>query len=151
MERNDPGTPSLALLGALLFYGLAFVEHRAGVLSTVAICLMTFATMFLLYGTIGLLSVWLEGRELKPEPRRTSAGRGALAVGLGLAGILVCLAGLFTRVILAELAGAPVDGAREGGLAGGMFFVIALLAVLYRRAFIPGEVLAEDARSEVPW
>lgn len=160
VERNDPGGPLAALLGAAVFfwgarvYGIWIVGRGPGgpvPLSVVQIGLMAFSMLCLVYGSIGLVSVWLEGRELRPGMRRPRAGRGILAAGLLGVALLVAAAGFFSGLIIGDLKTGRSHPERDGLMAGVIFLLGAFLLVFYRRFFMDEVAEADDERSEVPW
>ena len=160
MYRNGRYIPFLALCGAAALFFAAYLdqrhlEQRAGMvpeaLSVGQIGMMAFAALFLVYGAIGYISIWLEGTELRPMRRKKSPGVAPVIAGILLSAFLAALAGSFARLIYTELVTAFVSPSLEGAMAASIFIVAALLLLLYRKYFIEDEVLVEDERGEVPW
>jgi hypothetical protein len=157
MKRNDAGTP----FAAMLFAGLLLAAARmgalrglgptAGHLTVFQVGALTFAVVLLVYAAIGLLSVGLEGRELRPGMHPAPGGRGALAAVLLLCVALVSAAGLLVHTVFFELLHRAADPRLEGGLLGSLFGLAAVLLAVVGRSFLRREALLEDARSEVPW
>jgi hypothetical protein len=160
MHRNDPGGPLAALIAAVAFfwgariYGTLVVGAAPGEpvpLSVFQIGLMALGILLVIYGIIGLVTIWLEGRELQLGRRRARPGRVAFTVGLVLVAILVAASGLFAGIIGEDLHAVRAHPAREGLLAGIIFLLAALVLAFYRRFFMDDVVEADDERSEVPW
>ena len=105
----------------------------------------------LVYGCVGMLSVWIEGTALRPGVQRATEGFVPLLVGLVLGLTIAVLAALLVRVIRARLHGEPVAALTEGGILGGIFLVCAAMLAVYRKYFVPDQVVVEDEDSEVPW
>lgn len=122
------------------------------------IFLGTFVILLLSYGIMGLYSVWVEGEELKPGVHLVRSN------GLAMFGILasmlmvVLCSVLFVRQILEgigqqglALEPKPINVTAEGFLAGGIFLFLAFALMLYKKFFMDGEALVEEASGEFPW
>lgn len=168
MNRNDATIPWLSLLTAglfslVLFYSfsthpppdpaatliprLAFVPAH---LHRYEIFLISMTMILAIYGIHGLVSVWLEGRELEPGRRPAKNSNWAFWA------ILACLSGVLALAVafagaIAEGLRAGPDTVREGFLMGGVLLLFALALALYKRHFLPDEVLVEEPDSDVPW
>ncbi|GHF55969.1 cytochrome c6 [Deinococcus metalli] len=121
------------------------------------IFLATFIMVLLTYGVIGLYSVWAEGMELHPgihKVRSTPLAVLGMVVTLALT---VLFSVLFVHQMVVDYAG---WGAREavmpnvtaeGFYAAMIVLTLALAIGLYKKFFMDGEVLVEDASGEFPW
>ncbi len=110
------------------------------------IALIAWGFLLALYGVQGVLSVWLEGRELVPGPtERPPEPVWSLIAALGLAALVMAWAIKF----MGELATAPP---RQLALDAGVLFLgLALMLVLYRRYFITHEAVTQDRDDGIPW
>lgn len=155
MDRNDPLVPYYALVLAAAAYLATWLYGRhlgaQPALSVGQIGLMAFGTLLLVYGAIGLVSVWFEGRELRPGRRVPSRGVVPTFVGFVLATGAAVLSGMFVRVIAHGLATETSTPRVEGVVAGGLFLCAAALLVLYKKYFVEDEVTTDAYDSEVPW
>lgn len=121
------------------------------------IFLVTFIMLLLTYGIIGLYSHWAEGAELKPGIHKVrSTPLVMVAMIASLSGVLLFSA-LFVRQILTSIAGmnatpplAPQVTA-EGFYAAMVVLLLALVLGIYKKYFMDGEVVVEDAGGEFPW
>lgn len=121
------------------------------------IFLATFIMILVSYGIIGLYSYWAEGEELKPGFHHVRATPVAM---LGMAGTILStliFSILFIRQMNIDFQGwaakTPVmpNVSREGFYAAMIIFSLAASLALYKRYFMDGEVLVEDATGEFPW
>lgn len=160
MFRNDTLVPFFALLFGVALGLMAYLDGRHITqlakaapkdLSVGQIGLVAFGMVLVVYGLIGLLSVWLEGEELRPGKHSRRSGTGVLAFGLALVVALVVFSGLFVRSIISSQNSGAVDAAQQGALFAGMMLSGAALLALYKRYFIGEEAIAEDERGEFPW
>lgn len=115
----------------------------------------TFVMVLLTYGLIGLYSVWAEGQELQPgihKVRSTPLSVLAMVVTLGLS---LLFSVLFVRQMVADYAAwvnkEMPNVAMEGFYAAMILFTLAIATGLYKKFFMDGEVLVEDASGEFPW
>lgn len=110
------------------------------------IALIAWGFLLAVYGVQGVLSVWLEGRELVPGPKdRPQALFWVLLAGL----VLVVFEVYWAVKFVGELTTAPP---RQLALDAALLFLdLALMLVLYRRYFIAHEVLSQDRDDGVPW
>ena len=116
---------------------------------------LSFAMLLLTYGLVGLYSYWAEGAELKPGIHKVRATPVAmLMMVLTLASSLL-FSVLFARQMMADYAawsaGVSPNVSREGLWAGLLVLSLALAVGLYKKYFMDGEVLVEDASGEFPW
>ena len=156
MSRNGFLGPFLSLVFSVM---LAFagwwsrlrLGHTPGALSSTEIGMFALSALLLVYGCVGMLSVWIEGNALRPGVRRATEGFVPLLVGLGLGLTIAVLAALLVRVIRASLHGEPVAALTEGGILGGIFLACAAVLAVYRKYFVPDQVVVEDEDTEVPW
>ncbi|MBC7645563.1 MAG: cytochrome c [Pseudopedobacter sp.] len=122
------------------------------------IFLGTFIMVLLVYGLMGLYSTWAEGEQLEPGIHRNkSTSFGMYAMLFSLAMVVFCSVG-FVRAILESIslqgltAEAPVINVpQEGVFAAGIFLFLSAVIMLYKKYFMDGEVLVEDAGGEFPW
>ncbi|NTY01246.1 cytochrome c [Deinococcus sp. JMULE3] len=121
------------------------------------IFLATFVMVLLTYGLIGLYSVWAEGLELHPgihKVRSTPLATLGIITSLGLT---VMFGVLFVRQMVTDFAGwaaaEPVapNVTAEGFYAAMILLMLAASIALYKKYFMDGEVLVEDASGEFPW
>ncbi|WP_084048151.1 c-type cytochrome [Deinococcus hopiensis] len=119
------------------------------------IFLATFVMVLLTYGLIGLYSVWAEGQELHPgihKVRSTPLSNLAMVVTLGLS---LLFSTLFVRQMVTDYAAwgnkEMPNVAMEGFFAAMILFTIAAAIALYKKFYMDGEVLVEDASGEFPW
>lgn len=160
MYRNDTVVPFFALLFGVALGLMAYLDgrHIAQLsgrapkdLSVGQIGLVAFGLVLVVYGLIGLLSVWLEGKELRPGKHQPRPGVLVLALGLALAVGLVALSGLFVRSIISGFNSGSSDAAEQGALFAGMMLTGAAMIALYKRSFIGEETLSEIEHGEFPW
>jgi hypothetical protein len=99
-----------------------------------------------LFGVQGLISVFLEGQKLHPGPEKTPAES-----GMAVLWMLLLLAGeVFISVrFIFDLPEAPVQTLAVEASAG--FFVLAAMALVYRRSFLPEEAALHEREDHVPW
>ena len=121
------------------------------------IWLATFIMVLLTYGLIGLYSVWAEGLELHPGIHKVRATPLALlAMGTTIA-LTVLFSVLFVRQMNMDYQGwaakTPVmpNVTAEGFYAAMIVLMLAASLALYKKFFMDGEVLVEDASGEFPW
>ncbi|WP_407538243.1 cytochrome c [Deinococcus radiomollis] len=121
------------------------------------IFLVTFVMLLLTYGIIGLYSHWAEGAELKPGIHKVrSTPMVMVAMIASLSGVLL-FSVLFVKQILQGLAGMnatpplPPQVTAEGFYAAMVVLLIALVLGIYKKYFMDGEVVVEDASGEFPW
>ena len=121
------------------------------------IWLITFVIVLLTYGIIGLFSVWAEGQELHPGIHKVRATPVAmLGMGLSVLSTLV-FSFLFVRQMSIDYAGWAAkeqvmpNVAAEGFYAAMIMLSLAASLALYKKFFMDGEVLVEDASGEFPW
>lgn len=155
MLRNDPLVPFYALVAsaAASFAAWLYGRHLGPqpALSVGQIGLMAFGMLLLVYGVIGLASVWFEGRELRPGRRLPRRGVAPMVVGLVLSVVDAALAGIFVRLVVHGLATETSSPGPEGVAAGALFLCTAALLALYKRYFVEDEVTTDEQGSEVPW
>lgn len=163
MYRNDTVVPYFALVFSVALFLMAYlnnqmrVVHEAGVvphLTVGNIGLMAFAAVLFVYGFIGLLSNWLEGSELYPGQHNPEPSSLPMVAGVVLSILLVLLSGFFVRTLV--FANNPEIGyynatTLQAGVFAAMMVIMALLIAIYKKYFMPEEVLAEDEKSDFPW
>lgn len=121
------------------------------------IFLGTFVMVLLTYGLIGLYSVWAEGQELHPGIHKVrSTPLATLAMVTSIA-MTVLFSVLFVRQMITDFAGwAAAEPVMPNVTAEGFYAAMILLSLaaslaLYKKYFMDGEVLVEDASGEFPW
>ena len=121
------------------------------------IWLTTFIVILLTYGLIGLYSVWAEGAELRPGIHKVRATPVAM-LGIITSMILTVLFSyLFIRQMNIDYQGwaaqTPVkpNVTGEGFYAAMILLTLAVTLGLYKKFFMDGEALVEDATGEFPW
>ncbi|WP_291430154.1 cytochrome c [Deinococcus sp.] len=121
------------------------------------IFLGTFILVLLTYGLIGLYSVWAEGMELTPGIHKVRSTPLATLGILTTLGLSILFSVLFVRQMVTDYAGwgakEPVmpNVTAEGFYAAMILLLIGASIGLYKKYFMDGEVLAEDASGEFPW
>ncbi|MVN89241.1 c-type cytochrome [Deinococcus sp. HMF7620] len=121
------------------------------------IFLATFVMVLLTYGLIGLYSVWAEGLELHPGIHKVRATPLATLGIVTTLSLTVVFSVLFVRQMVTDFAGwgakEPVmpNVTAEGFYAAMILLLLAASIGLYKKFFMDGEVLVEDASGEFPW
>lgn len=146
--RNSPTLPTIALVIAC-FVGLYVAidtGNASGPLTTLQLGGAGVALALAIFGVQGLISVLIEGQELRPG--RTPA---RLTDPLS-AGIVVLSIALFAVAV--ALGYGIADGWRIeiiGSLAGAGCIDLALLLVFYKEAFVGDEAGFDNRDDGVPW
>jgi len=112
------------------------------------IALIAWVTVLAVFGLQGLISVWLEGRELEADkPKRASEPLAAVVAMGALALAEVFLAARLVRAlhVAPEPAGTLALYASLGA------FILAVMLIIYRRYFIDDEVIVGEREDGVPW
>lgn len=149
--RNSPALPlsaliAAAVLAAVLGLGRLTRADLAAPLSELDIGLAAWAFVLGLFGAQGLISIVLEGAELRPgvtAPRLTLPLTWAIAL---LATSLLALAFVLGGAILT---GQPVSVV--GLTAGAGCLVLALLLIAYKEAFVGDEARLDTRKDGIPW
>jgi hypothetical protein len=100
-----------------------------------------------LFGVQGLISVFLEGQELRPGMKEALSESNVallLMALLLLAELFICFK------FINDLAGAASVQTLAWETSAG-FFLLAAMVIVYRRWFLPHEVLVQERRDHVPW
>lgn len=144
--RNTPGLPVLAVLAAAALVAVVFRTHDNGPLSELELGATAWAAGLLIYGVQGLLSILIEGQELRPgrmPPRLTDL----------LSVVIIILAvGLFgTALLLAYGLMRGWSPEALGGTAGVGCLILAVLLIAYKEAFVGDEASFDDRDDGVPW
>ncbi|HKI57595.1 MAG TPA: hypothetical protein VKA00_00070 [Trueperaceae bacterium] len=159
MYRNDPVVPIFAFLLSLGLFFTAYLDyvhiaqlegHAPAEFSVGMIGLVSLGVVFLLYAMIGLVSVWLEGYELRPALRKAHPGHTLWILGV-LVFIVVALSGLFAQMILYSQRTQQTQPTVEGVLFGLIAITVGVVLALYKRYYQDEDVRAEPEDSEVPW
>ena len=121
------------------------------------IFLTTFIIILTIYGLIGLYSAWAEGETLKPGLHIVRSNN------LAFGGIVLSMVGvlwfgyLFVKQIVMGIQGSeaekmqPINVTAEGTYAAMVLLLLATALMLYKKYFMDGEALVEDASGEFPW
>lgn len=150
--RNSPTLPIIALAVAVALAAIAAFSYAGGpakpvvVLSTAQIGLTVWAFTLTVYGVQGLVSVMLEGRELRPGvvlPRLTEP------LSVAIAGFSTLLLG--AAITLGWGISAEWKPRWLGMLAGAGCLDLALLLAFYKEAFVGNETGFEERNDGVPW
>lgn len=147
--RNSPRLPLLALYLAV---GLAIVflaATRNGSrlpLTSLGLGAIAAITALTIYGLQGLLSIVLEGVELKLGWRRP-----ALTEPLTIAIVVFSLALIAIAIALGWGIMSDWERWKLGVLAGSGSLILALLLMFYKEAFLGREAFLEDRNDGVPW
>lgn len=121
------------------------------------IWLTTFIIVLVTYGVIGLYSVWAEGQELRPGIHKVRATPVAILGILSTMALTVLFSILFVRQMNIDYQGwaakEPVmpNVTGEGFYAAMILLSLAATLGLYKKFFMDGEALVEDATGEFPW
>ncbi|WP_261663095.1 c-type cytochrome [Deinococcus sp. Marseille-Q6407] len=154
----EPLSPALVAKGASEIDPEVLKERGRLVPEGIAlpeIFFLSFTMLLLTYGLVGLYSYWAEGSELKPGIHKVRASPVAtlLMVVTLMASLLFSV--LFARQMMADYAAwsanVTPNVTREGLWAGLLVLSLALAVGLYKKFFMDGEVLVEDASGEFPW
>lgn len=149
---NSPRLPTVSILLALglgLITGASFLSREVGevpFLSEAEIGLVAIGFTLAIFGIQGLISVLLEGRQLHlgiVRPRLTDP--------LSLA--IVAFSVLLFAVAVVLAYGIVLDWGPIvlGLLAGAGCFILAMLLVFYKEAFVGDEACMDDREDGVPW
>lgn len=121
------------------------------------IWMLSFVIVLLSYGLIGLYSYWAEGEELHPGYHKVrSTPVATLGIVLSMLST-VLFSVLFVRQMVSDYAGWGAkeqimpNVTHEGLFAGLIVLSLAVTLALYKKYFMDGEVLVEDASGEFPW
>lgn len=118
-----------------------------GHLESYQIALIVWGFVLALYGVQGLLSVWLEGQQLRPaEKNPAREPLGAVVVMALVAGVVLFFAVQFIQGLRYQPD--PQRLALDGAV---LFFGLAAMLVLYRKYFLGEEVVTQDRDDGVPW
>ena len=159
MYRNDRVIPFFTLVFAAALFFMSYLDGRyitalsggkPQPLSVGQIGLISLGVVFLIYGVIGFISVWLEGSELRPGVHKARPGR-AQWVGMVLSALAVALSGLFVQAIVHSLRTQQNHPAAEGIIFAAISLCVAGLLMLYKNYYQDDEVHIESEDSEVPW
>lgn len=119
------------------------------------IFLVTFIVVLVCYGLIGLYSVWAEGEQLQPGLHKVRSSAGAILALCTSLGLTLLFSFLFVRQMVASYtawaAEETINVAAEGFYAAAILLGLAISIGLYKKFFMDGEVLVEDASGEFPW
>lgn len=146
--RNSPTLPLVALLLALLFgvHATYSAGRGDGPLTELQLGEIAIAVTMAIFGVQGLISVVIEGQELRPgrTPERLTS---PLSVSIALLALI--LLGIAVALAYGIAAEWPLEGI--GALAGSGCIVLSLLLVFYKEAFIGDEANFDNRQDGVPW
>lgn len=121
------------------------------------IWLGTFIMVLLTYGLIGLYSYWAEGQELHPGIHKVRASPLGMLAMISSIALTLLFSYLFVRQMNLDYQGwgakeqVMPNVTHEGLYAGMILLMLAVSLGLYKKFFMDGEVLVEDASGEFPW
>jgi hypothetical protein len=143
---NSPRLPSVAIGVAIVLALVVWWTHDSGPLNELELGGVAWVIGLLIFGLQGLLSVVVEGEELKPGrvlPRLT----GVLSVGI----VLFSVGLIGTATTLAY--GLTDNWSPEwlGVLAGAGCLEVAFLLVFYKEGFLGDEATFDEREDGVPW
>jgi hypothetical protein len=144
--KNSPRLPSVALVVSLVLAATVWLTHDSGPLTELELGGVAWAIGLAIFGLQGLLSVLVEGQELRPgrvPPRLTDP----LSVGI----VLFSVALLATATALAYGLTADWSTGRIGALAGAGSLALAFLLVFYKEGFVGDEACFDEREDGVPW
>jgi len=146
--RNSPRLPIISLLIAVIVgaYAAVGVSQNNGPLTELQLGEIALALTAAIFGFQGLVSVLVEGQELRPG-RTFGRATGPLSIGIVLFSIV-----LFVIAVL--LAYGITDKWRIeaiGTLAGVGCLVLSVLLVFYKEAFVGDESRFDNRKDGVPW
>src|SRR5262245_13515078 len=144
--RNSPRLPSVALLVSLALAVTVWLTHGYGPLTELELGGIAWSIGLAIFGLQGLLSVLVEGEELRPgrmPPRLTGPLTGGIVVfSLALLAIATTLAYGLT---------ADWSPGAIGLLAGAGCLAVAAILVFYKEGFIGDEASFDERDDGVPW
>jgi hypothetical protein len=146
--RNTANLPVLGIvLAVILTVGvLISAVGEPGTLKVLELAAVAWAVGLATYGIQGLISVLLEGHELRPGrvlPRLSDP----LTLAIALLSLVLFGIAIFLAVGLTSEWGVKALGA----LAGAGCLVLALLLVSYKEAFVGEEATLDDRDDGIPW
>lgn len=144
--RNSPVLPIVGLVFAAALAIVVAITHDAGPLTELELGGIAGAITLTVYGLQGLISVAVEGTELKPGRMRPH-----LTDPLSLAIALLSLGLLVVTGFLAYGLTSDWSAGRLGWLAGAGCLVLALMSIFYKEAFVGDEACFDDREDGVPW
>ncbi|MCC6314146.1 MAG: hypothetical protein IT337_09020 [Thermomicrobiales bacterium] len=149
--RNSPLLPLVALVLAVVLAGIAAAAvasagERGGALNELELGAVAGALAFGVFGVQGLLSVGLEGVELRPGRTPAHLTRSLTAVSVIAAVALFAVSLLLGYGIVTGW-----DTARIGVAAGIGCALLALLLIFYKEAFLGDETVLETRDDGIPW
>jgi hypothetical protein len=146
--RNSPLLPALSLMAGVFAMVAVFMADSGDVhpLSELQLGTMSGALALVIFGIQGLLSVGLEGRELRP-----GIAPPQLTTPLSAAIVIVSLL-LFTDALLLGYGIVSGWGTPPLGIAAGAGCVfLAALLIFYKEAFLGDEARFDDREDGIPW
>jgi hypothetical protein len=144
--RNSPALPIASLIAAAILTVVLIIEYSGRPLSELEIGGIAWALGLAVYGLQGLVSILVEGEELRPGrvlPRLTEQ----LTLSIGILSLaLVVIAGFLGYGVTSDW-----SPRRLGVLAGIGCVLIALIAVAYKEGFVGDEACFDEREDGVPW
>ncbi|MEA2525193.1 MAG: hypothetical protein QOF33_3704 [Thermomicrobiales bacterium] len=144
--RNSPRLPAVALVVSLVLVATVWATHGEGPLSELELGGVAWAIGLAIFGLQGLLSVLVEGEELRPgrvPPRLTDP----LSIGI----VVFSLVLFATAMGLAYGLTAEWSPEAIGALAGAGCLALAFLLVFYKEGFVGDEAGFDQRDDGVPW
>jgi hypothetical protein len=146
--RNSPRLPAVALgVSLVLVIHLAITSgRRDGPLEELGLGELAVALALALFGVQGLISVAVEGQELRPGriPERLTNPLSVAIVLLSV--ILFAVSVALARGIVDEWSIRAI-----GSLAGAGCLILSALLILYKEAFVGDEASFDTRQDGVPW
>jgi hypothetical protein len=144
--RNSRGLPIISLAAAAVLALIVLATHGDGPLTELELGGAAWVVGLTIYGLQGLISIAIEGEELKPgrmPPHLTDP----LSLGIAILSIAV--------IVIAALLGYGVSSDWSvrtlGFIAGIGCIAIASIAVFYKEGFIGDEARFDERDDGVPW
>lgn len=146
--RNTTGLPFVSLILAAILIVVVLITHGIGddPLTELELGATAAAVAFIIYGAQGLISVVLEGTELRPG-RRPPHLTGPLTTWT----VVLSFVLLLDAITLAFGVAADWGPIGLGFLAGGGCLILAFLLVGYKEAFLGEEARFDQRDDGVPW
>lgn len=146
--RNSWGLPIVGLIASAILTVLVMGYHgfNADHLSEVELGAVAGALCLFVFGVQGIVSVLIEGEELKPGKRPPHLTSALLATMVALSVLLILVA-----IALAYCLAAGWGTGTAGLLAGSGCFLLAGLLVGYKEALLGDEARFDHRDDGVPW
>ena len=144
--RNSRGLPIISLAAAAVLALIVLATHGDGPLTELELGGAAWVVGLTIYGLQGLISIAIEGEELKPgrmPPHLTDP----LSLGIAILSIAV----IATAALLGYGVSSDWSPRTLGIFAGIGCIAIAAIAVFYKEGFIGDEARFDERDDGVPW